>query len=76
MTQDPRPWAAGLRKRVLACLALYGDMTAVQLAGKMGVAPEAVRPRMTELAQLSAIRDTGRRVGTGRGRPAVVWSIA
>ena len=77
MRRDSFAWAAGLRRRAVAYLSARGDeLTADQLAQRFNVSPAALRPRMTELSRLGMIRDTGRRVSVGRGRPAVVWAIA
>ncbi|KAB2660950.1 MAG: helix-turn-helix domain-containing protein [Verrucomicrobia bacterium] len=75
--RDSFAWAAGLRRRIVAYLSSRGDeLTAEQLAARFEVNPAAIRPRLTELAELGLVRDTGRRVPSGGGRPAIVWAIA
>jgi predicted ArsR family transcriptional regulator len=79
MKADPRPWAAGLRKKILAAMTFMGPVTAEQIAAKMNPPMNvgAVRPRLTELAQIGAVRDTGGRVGhSGPGRKSIVWELA
>lgn len=68
---------ANLRRAILVYLSkTRADLTAGQIAERFRRSPGVIRPRMTELAALGAIRDTGRRVSGGAGRPSVVWALA
>lgn len=49
----------GDRHEVLDALRLYGPLTTRKLAEAMGLAPEFVRPRVTELVQLGAVEIAG-----------------
>ena len=72
----PEPsWRAALRSLICHKLHALGPMTARELANAFGVAETAVAPRMSELASVNLVRDTGRRKSSasGKGRKQVVW---
>lgn len=50
-------------------------LTADQIAGQIGAPITTIRPRMTELAHLGLIEDSGQRVATPAGRGAIAWRI-
>jgi hypothetical protein len=72
-----RPWAKGLRSLCKGKLRELGPSTADEVAVSLGKHFIAIRPRLTELAQLGEIRDTGqrRKCRSGLGRPAIVWEV-
>jgi len=51
---------AGDRERVYLALAVSGGVTTRQLADRMGVEMGCVRPRVTELCQIGAVKLVGR----------------
>lgn len=62
-----------LQDRTLAVIAKSNGLTADETAGRMGLSILSVRPRVTELARLGKVRDTGERRANGSGRKAIVW---
>src|SRR3546814_13344411 len=50
-----------LRARVLAVIERSNGLTADEAAGRLGVSILSVRPRVTELARLPKVRDSGPR---------------
>lgn len=76
MIKEPS-WRAGLRALALKKLSELGPMTNRELANACQVAETAMAPRLTELAGLGDVRDTGRRKSSlsGKGRKQVVWEI-
>jgi len=74
---DDRARHANLRRALLVYMVkTRADTTAAQLAERFRRSADVIRPRLTELAALGAIRDTGRRVAGRAGRPAVVWALS
>ena len=67
------PTAATLRDRVLDLYQRSRGLTADEAAGKLGLSILSIRPRVTELARLGKLRDSGDRRKNGSGRSAVVW---
>ena len=63
-----------LRARVLDALAT-GDHTADEVAAQLGESVLAIRPRVTELAKVDRIADTGERRKNASGRKAIVWRL-
>jgi predicted ArsR family transcriptional regulator len=57
-------------------LRFNGRATGNEIANSIGKAPKHIWPRLTELAAMGRIRDTGYRVNGGRGRPQVIWALA
>lgn len=68
------PAASTLRDRVLALYERNAGMTADECAGRLGLSILSVRPRVTELARLGRLRDSGARRANGSGRSAIVWT--
>lgn len=50
--------------------------TADEVADRIGSSILAVRPRVTELAKMGRIEDSGERRKNASGRSAIVWRIA
>lgn len=57
-----------------ACLAVLGaeDMTADEVAARLGESVLSIRPRCSELVKLRKVRDSGRRRENVSGRAAAV----
>lgn len=68
--------ARTLQKLVVGALAQYGEMTADEIAARLGLSILSTRPRCTELKRLGRIRDTGERRPNASGRNAAVFSLA
>lgn len=66
--------APQLRARALAVIERSKGLTADEVAGRLGLSILSIRPRMSELARLGKIRDSGERRLTGSGNTAIVWS--
>lgn len=62
-----------LRQRVLNLYERSAGMTADECAGRLGLSILSIRPRVTELARLGKLRDSGARRANGSGRSAIVW---
>ena len=72
-TQEQR--RAGMRTLILLHLKkIGGRATAREIAESIGKDLRFIWPRFTELAETGYIRDTGKRVSLGRGRPQVIWA--
>lgn len=63
-----------LRERVLDAYERSTGMTADECAGRLGLSILSIRPRVTELARLGKLRDSGERRLNGSGRSAIVWA--
>jgi predicted ArsR family transcriptional regulator len=68
------PCAKTLRDKALQ--ALSEPLTADEVAERLGVSILAIRPRVTELAKLGKVEDSGTRRKNSSGRPAIVWVVA
>lgn len=59
------------------CLAIFSyfcvDATADEVAEKLDKSLLAIRPRITELARMGLITDTGQRRENASGKMAIVW---
>lgn len=66
------PRAKSLRDQVLDLL-LYHDLTADEAAAKLDKSVLAIRPRVTELARMNKIHDTGHTRKNNSGVRAIVW---
>jgi hypothetical protein len=77
MSEPFRPWAKALRALCLKKLNDFGGHgTAAQIAADLGKPVELIAPRLSELAELGAIADSGARQSVGGpGRPRVVWKV-
>jgi hypothetical protein len=69
------PKVARLRDMTLAIFERAGSLTADQAAARMGLSILSIRPRVTELARLGRVKDTGERRPNASGRNAIVWSV-
>lgn len=70
------PGAASLRARVLKCLLEHPDgLTADEIATAIGRSPLGVRPRLSELLRLDAIKESGARRINESGMTANVWVV-
>lgn len=67
--------APRLRQLCLDMLARSGAMTADECASRLGIDKLSIRPRFSELANLSKIADTGQRRLNSSGKRAIVWSL-
>jgi len=68
------PAAPLLRDQCLAVIRSSRGLTADEVAGRLGLSILSVRPRITELARLGQIRDSGTRRPNASGRTAIVWT--
>lgn len=50
--------------------------TADEVAGILGRSILAIRPRLTELAEMGMVEDSGERRKNASGRSAIVWKVA
>jgi hypothetical protein len=50
-----------------------GGLTDQEIATRLGLAENSVRPRRLELADAGPIADSGERRETAGGNPAIVW---
>lgn len=64
--------AATLRRRCLECL-LEQELTADEVAAKIGRSILSIRPRLSELRTLEKIEDSGLRRNNLSGKRATVW---
>lgn len=70
-----KPKAATLRAKVLDELR-NGPGTADELSDRLHIDKLSIRPRCSELAARSRIRDSGARRPNGSGKSAIVWELA
>ena len=73
--EDMTPRAVTLRdgaRRAIEDAGRWGR-TADEAATALGRTVLAIRPRVTELAALGLIRDSGLRRANASGKPAIVW---
>ena len=64
-----------LRAEALDVLERSNGLTADEVAGRLGMSILSIRPRISELARLGKIRDSGeRRRNPSSGKRAVVWA--
>jgi predicted ArsR family transcriptional regulator len=68
------PTAPQLRARALAVVERSNGLTADEVAGRLGLSILSIRPRLTELAHMGKVRDSGRRRQNASGRNAIVWA--
>lgn len=66
--------APQLRAKALAVLERSRGLTADEVAGRLGLSILSIRPRITELARLGKVRDSGSRRRNASGRNAIVWA--
>jgi len=71
---DVQPIAATLRAKALAVVERSNGLTADEVAGRLGLSILSIRPRLTELARLQKVRDTGIRRRNASGKQAIVWA--
>jgi predicted ArsR family transcriptional regulator len=69
------PRAPRLQQLVIDQLLLYGPATADEIADNMRVDRLSIRPRLSELARLGKVRDSGQRHKNASGKAAVVWTL-
>jgi predicted ArsR family transcriptional regulator len=65
--------AETLRTKALGVFSRADGLTADEAAFAMNASILAIRPRVTELARMGEIEDTGRRRKNRSGRSAIVW---
>lgn len=70
-----RPSQPRLRQLVLDTLAVAGPLTADEVADHLRIDRLSIRPRLSELAALGKVQDTGERRKNKSGKSAVVWSL-
>lgn len=63
-----------LKAKALATLQKSNGLTADEVAGRMGVSILSIRPRISELARLGKVRDSGARRPNASGKKAIVWA--
>lgn len=64
-----------MRRAVLDRLLAIGPSTGDELAQSLGVPVTSVRPRITDLARLGYVEDSGERRQNAAGRSAIVWAV-
>lgn len=69
-----RPAAATLRAKALDVVERSNGLTADEVAGRLGLSILSIRPRLTELARMQKVRDSGTRRRNVSGRQAIVWA--
>ena len=71
------PRVTGLRLKVLSALADKGEIgaTGEVITNILGEWLYSVKPRITELARMGLVEDSGRRVMNSRKRREIVWVI-
>lgn len=73
MLNEPH-WRKALRSLTLQTIhRLGGKATLLDICEATGQPGKLVSPRLTELAEMGVIRDSGERLHAGRGKPKVVW---
>lgn len=72
--EDIKPSAETLRQKVFALLQSL-DLTADECADLLEIDKLSIRPRLSELAKLNKIFDTGKRTLNKSGKRAIVWGV-
>lgn len=72
---EMRGRANTLRNAVLECLTKWGWQSADECAEWMEESVLAVRPRISELAKMGLIEDSGQRRENDSGKNAIVWKL-
>lgn len=72
--EEAKSRAAKLKERILREL-VGKELTADELAGRLGETAFSVRPRVCDLKKARRIVDTGMRRRNGSGKPAAVWRV-
>lgn len=62
------------RAQVFEALLVRNEATPTELIADTGLYEYTLRPRLTELRDMGAIRDTGKRRDSPRGKAEVVWA--
>ncbi|HVO01480.1 MAG TPA: hypothetical protein VMT54_04725 [Candidatus Cybelea sp.] len=75
-TYRVRGFGRRIQARVCAVLAACGPMTADEVAETIGESILNVRPRVSELVKLGALRDSGIRGRNMSGHKAAKWVVA
>lgn len=70
------PKAKAMRVRVLAMIFRLQSATCDEIAAAMNMKVTQIRPRVTQLAQIGFIEDSGERRKNADGNPAIVWRSA
>lgn len=68
-----RPTASNIQEQCLRTYRVTGPMTADECATILGMSVLTVRPRVSQLAALNFLEDTGIRRKNDSGRNAIVW---
>lgn len=69
------PVQGPLQRACLACLRDHGPQTADEIAERLREGVLTIRPRISELAILALIEDSGSRHPNASGRQAIVWKL-
>lgn len=70
------PRAKAMRVRVLAMIYRLQSATCDEIAAAMDMKVTQIRPRVTQLAQLGFIEDSGERRKNADGNTTIVWQPA
>lgn len=70
---DIDPQRKMIRDRVLFSLRNAGPATATELARRLGIILDDVKPRLSELRAERLVEDTGKRGPTVYGKSSIVW---
>lgn len=65
--------APTLRAATLAAIQVSDGLTADETADVLGASILSIRPRVTELARLGELEDSGERRANHSGKAAIVW---
>ena len=65
--------APTLRAATLAAIQVSDGLTADETADVLGASILSIRPRVTELARMGALEDSGERRRNHSGKAAIVW---